>query len=59
MISSLAGRAAVMSGKLLVIGAIELSEEGHPRRIRFEPLRDVSAVSVTGFVERVVALGPP
>jgi hypothetical protein len=44
-------------GKLLVIGAVELSAEGHPRRIRLEPLRDFTAASVTGFVERVVAPG--
>ena len=44
-------------GKLLVIGAIELSEEGHPRRIRLEPLRDFTAESVSGFVGRVVERG--
>jgi predicted RNA-binding Zn-ribbon protein involved in translation (DUF1610 family) len=44
-------------GKLLVIGAIELSEEGHPRRIRLEPLRDFTAVSITGFVGRVIERG--
>jgi predicted RNA-binding Zn-ribbon protein involved in translation (DUF1610 family)/transposase-like protein len=41
-------------GKLLVIGAAELSEEGRPRRIRLEPLKDFTAASVTGFVARVV-----
>ena len=44
-------------GKLLVIGAIELSEDGHPRRIRLEPLTDFTAASITGFVERVVERG--
>jgi len=44
-------------GKLLVIGAIELSEDGHPRRIRLEPLADFTAASITGFVERVVERG--
>jgi len=41
-------------GKLLIIGAVELSDEGHPRRIRLERLRDFTAVSITGFVGRVV-----
>jgi len=36
------------------IGAVELSDEGHPRRIRLERLRDFTAVSITGFVGRVV-----
>jgi len=44
-------------GKLLVIGAIELSEDGHPRRIRLEPLADFTTASITGFVERVVERG--
>jgi transposase-like protein len=44
-------------GKLLVIGAIELSEEGQPRRIRLEPLHDFTAVTITGFVGRVVEPG--
>lgn len=44
-------------GKLLVIGAVELSEEGQPRRIRLEPLKDFTGASVAGFVERVVMPG--
>ena len=44
-------------GKLLVIGAVELSEEGHPRRARLEPLADFSAASITDFVERSVKDG--
>jgi hypothetical protein len=44
-------------GKLLVIGAIELSEEGQPRRIRLEPLRDFTAVTITEFVGRAVKRG--
>jgi len=44
-------------GKLLIIGAVELSEDGKPRRIRLEPLKDFTAASVTGFVERAVAPG--
>jgi Transposase zinc-ribbon domain/ISXO2-like transposase domain len=44
-------------GKLLVIGAVELSDEGKPRRIRLDRLRDFSATSITGFIDRVVAPG--
>lgn len=44
-------------GKLLIIGAVELSEDGHPRRIRLEPIADFSGASVKGFVQRVVAKG--
>lgn len=39
-------------GKLLIIGAVELSEDGHPRRVRLEPLQDRSGENVRGFVER-------
>src|SRR5712671_3832383 len=42
-------------GKLLIIGAVELSPDGHPRRVRLEPLRDRAGENVRGFVERVVA----
>ena len=51
------GRGRSHIGKLLVIGAIELSEEGNPRRIRLEPLRDFTAASITGFVGRAVEHG--
>lgn len=44
-------------GKLLVIGAIELSPEGNPRRIRLAPLPSFSAADITGFVDSVVAAG--
>jgi hypothetical protein len=44
-------------GKLLVIGAVELTHEGKPRRIRLDRLRDFSATSITGFIGRVVAPG--
>jgi transposase-like protein len=39
------------------IGAIELSEEAQPRRIRLESLRDFTAVTITGFVGRAVKRG--
>lgn len=44
-------------GKLLIIGAVELSEDGHPRRVRLEPLQDRSGENVRGFVERNVKPG--
>lgn len=44
-------------GKLLVVGAGELSKDGHPRRIRLEPLADFTTASLTSFVERVVERG--
>src|SRR5207245_10937802 len=42
-------------GKLLIIGAVELSPDGHPRRVRLEQLRDRTGENVSGFVARVVA----
>ena len=44
-------------GKLLVIGAIELSPEGHPRRIRLAPLQSFSTSSIGAFVGDAVASG--
>lgn len=49
------GRSSV--GKLLIAGAIELSEDGLPRRIRLEPLEDFSAASLGGFIGRAGAKG--
>ena len=49
------GRSAV--GKLHVIGAIELSPDGDPRRIRLAPLANFSATKITGFVAGAVAKG--
>ncbi len=42
-------------GMLLIIGAIELSEDGLPRRLRLEPLDDREGDNVRDFVQRVVA----
>ena len=42
------GRSAI--GKLHIIGAIELSPEGQPRRIRLAPLENFSAPSIGAFV---------
>jgi hypothetical protein len=49
------GRSAV--GKLHFIGAIELSPDGHPRRIRLSPLQDFSAPSIGAFVASTVTPG--
>lgn len=49
------GRSAV--GKLHFIGAIELSPEGHPRRIRLAPLADFSAKSISVFVASAIEPG--
>ncbi len=49
------GRSAI--GKLHFIGAIELSPDGHPRRIRLAPLRDFSATSIGTFVTGVIEPG--
>ena len=44
-------------GKLHFIGAIELSPDGHPRRIRLAPLQDFSASSIEAFVTGSVEPG--
>lgn len=49
------GRSPV--GKMLVAGAVELSAEGHPRRIRLAPIRDFSAASLRPFVAGAAAPG--
>jgi transposase-like protein len=49
------GRSAV--GKMLVAGAVELSPEGQPRRIRLAPLADFSAATLKPFVAAVAAPG--
>lgn len=49
------GRSAI--GKLHIIGAIELSPDGLPRRIRLAPLEDFSAVSIGAFVASAVEPG--
>ena len=49
------GRSAI--GKLHFIGAIEVSPEGHPRRIRLAPLQDFSAPGIGAFVAGAVTPG--
>jgi hypothetical protein len=44
-------------GKLLIIGAVELDEDNRPRRLRLEPLKDKTGLSVRDFVERNVERG--
>jgi predicted RNA-binding Zn-ribbon protein involved in translation (DUF1610 family) len=44
-------------GKMLVAGAVELSPEGQPRRIRLAPIADFSAASFKPFVAAVAATG--
>ncbi len=44
-------------GILQIIGAVELDEEGHPSRVRLEPLKDRTGPSVRNFVERNVEVG--
>ncbi len=49
------GRSAV--GKLAFVVAVELSDDGKPRRIRMEPIADYGAETLHGFVRRNVAAG--
>jgi len=49
------GRSAV--GKMLVAGAVELSPEGEPRRIRLAAIADFSAPTLTAFVDGAAAPG--
>jgi hypothetical protein len=44
-------------GKLLIIGAIEIDEDNRPQRLRWEPLKDKTGLSVRDFVERNVERG--
>lgn len=49
------GRSAV--AKMLVAGAVELSPEAQPRRIRLAPIADFSAPTLTAFVDAAAAPG--
>ena len=44
-------------GKMFVAGAVELSPEGHPRRIRLAPIADFSAATLKPFVAATAAPG--
>jgi hypothetical protein len=50
----IAGYGIANVGILLIAGAVELSDGGHPKRIRLEPLKDKTGPNIRGFVERVV-----
>lgn len=51
------GQGRSPQGKMLVAGAVELSPEGQPRRIRLAPIADFSAATLKPFVAGVVAPG--
>ncbi len=44
-------------GILQIIGAVEIGEDGNPRRLRLEPLEDRTGPKVRDFAERNVAVG--
>jgi hypothetical protein len=44
-------------GKMLIVGAIELSDEGHPRRIRLKHIPDSSGEELKAFADKVVEPG--
>ena len=51
------GRGRSGIGKLLVAGAVELSAEGQPRRIRLAPIADFSAATLGAFVTAAATPG--
>ena len=42
-------------GKIAIAVAVELSPEGHPRRIRMEPIPDYTKEKLHRFIDRNVA----
>lgn len=53
----IAGHGIPNVGKILMIGAVELSEDGRPRRLRLEQLESKEGENVRAFVTRSVAAG--
>jgi transposase-like protein len=51
------GQGRSQIGKLHIIGAIELSPDGLPRRIRLAPLADFTAARIGDFVKGAIAPG--
>lgn len=51
------GQGRSQIGKMHIIGAIELSPDGLPRRIRLAPLADFTAVSIKGFIAKAITPG--
>jgi hypothetical protein len=51
------GQGRSPQGKMFVAGAVELSPDGHPRRIRLAPIPDFSAATLRPFVAAVAAPG--
>lgn len=51
------GQGRSPQGKMFVAGAVELSPDGHPRRIRLAPIADFSAATLRPFVAAVAAPG--
>ncbi len=52
-----AGRGRGADGRILLAGAVELSEDGAPRRIRLEAIGDYGSGALHGFISGAVAPG--